>query len=178
MFRSVAAFILLGLASCSTQTRILLPQEPQWSPFPGTTTATFRIPRGWSALQSGQERLGWGIAPTGQRGLHVCTIVLDYYLLDPDQPLDAQGQAESYLEATHRHADDKVTMEISDSFDGGRNGRLSVYRYYSDYWRDRRAVFIIRGRRYVHVELNAHESTDAERCQPILEQVARSVIVR
>jgi hypothetical protein len=176
----MSALALWGLTSCSTRT--LLPQPPQWSPYPGHTTATFRIPSGWSSIDSDVasklDPLAWGIAPKGQSGRHVCVIDLHYYLLDPDQPPDAQGQAKSYLESIHHHSDDRVTMEVTDSFDGGRNGRLSVYRYYSDYWRDRRAVFIIRERRYVHVELYAQETADAARCQRVLEEVARGVSIR
>ena len=102
---------------------------------------------------------------------------MHYYILDASQLGDQQAQADSYLDGIHRHSDDKVTMQITDTV-ATRYGQLHVYRYFSDYWRDRRSVFIVHGNRYVHLELYAPESAPAQRCQATLEELARSVSIQ
>jgi hypothetical protein len=125
------------------------------------------------------DRFAWGIAPSSAATeSHKCSIDLHYYLLADWQPQSQEGQAQSYLDAVHSHNDAAVTSSITDSLDSRQYGQLHVYRFYSDYWRDRRVVFIVRGRHYVHVELYAHDTPDADACQQVLEEVARSVTIR
>jgi hypothetical protein len=141
--------------------------------------ATFQVPPGWTAKTNFQyDPYAWGVAPKTSPDAPKCSIDLHYYVLDADQLGDQQVQADSYLDGIHRHNDEEVSMHITDTFDSRAYGQLHVYRYFSDYWRDRRAVFIVRGNRYVHVELYAHESADGQRCQATLEEVARSVLIR
>lgn len=84
---------------------------------------------------------------------------------------------QSYLDAIHDHNDRAVTVQALRSFETPRYGTLAIYRYHSDYWRERLAVFIVYQGIHVHIELYAPGFTDAERYMPTLEEIARSVSI-
>src|SRR5436309_3563265 len=63
-------------------------------------------------------------------------------------------RALEYLDGVHRHTDPKVTMERLESFDASRNGKLTIYRFYSEYWHNHYIVWIQNGDLLVQLDLN------------------------
>jgi len=95
--------------------------------------------------------------------------------LDRYQPLTQAEQAQSYLEGIHDQEDADVTMDEVGSFNGGVNGMLTVYHYFSDYFENRLITYLIKGHTMVEVRLLGRDAEKTLSQLYALEETARSV---
>jgi hypothetical protein len=146
----------------------------------GRATAHFNVPQGWRAL------------PIDQKTPHHATLVhlspgsnrkrvavrLDFYHIHSfETDKTQQGCADDHLDGIQRHADPDVEMDIVSTFQSGRNGAVNIYRYHSEYWRERWAVFIVKGDYEVTIEVYAHDFADTAQFAGYLRTVADGVSI-
>ena len=149
---------------------------------PSSATATFKVPKGWSEIRldpkyGGSER--YSLCPTelldtGDRP--VIQVLFAY--MDFTAPYTQLGQARSYLEATHRHADDKVRMRRVGVVHHREFGPVHLFHYYSDYWGERLRAKITAAPLGVSVELTCRRAGDLKKYRPDFEALLRTVRMR
>ena len=155
-------------------------QDFDYTPQIGLATAHFGVP------------LGWRVLPIDPRTPHHATLVratsgnkqesvvvnLDFYHIHSFQTdKTQQGCADKYLDGIQRHADKKVEMDIVSTFYTSSNGVLNIYRYHSDYWRERWAVFVVKGDYRVDIEIYAHDLADTALFALYLELIAQGISI-
>jgi hypothetical protein len=173
--RCLVLLCVCGLAGCALSAE-LHPIVASIYPHRDQTTASFRVPAGWTLEPNEENSSGWIVVPKQGAGERSPAIILDYYhYFDTTRRIDQQEQAESELDEVHDHSDESVVMDVADEFDAGTHGRLRIYRYRSDYWGDRRFVFVVTDTRVAQVQLYARTTSEADACQKQLEDIARSI---
>lgn len=88
-----------------------------------------------------------------------------------------QGCADDYLDGVQRHADKRVEMDIVNTFQSTANGALNIYRFHSDYWRERWAVFIVKGDYVVQLEIYTHDFADTAPFPTYFQIIVRGVSI-
>jgi hypothetical protein len=174
--RSVLLVCAFAVASCAPSAK-LHPTVASIYSHQDTTTVTFQVPAGWRVRPSEQRSGAWRVVPeqAAADATHPDIVVEYYHYSGSTGGTDQDKEAESELEDVHGHNDEHVVMDVADKFGAGRHGQLRVYRYRSDYWGDRRIVFVVQADRVVIVRLYATTPSEADACQPQLEEIARSV---
>ena len=146
----------------------------------GRATAHFRVPQGWHALRIDQKMPHHATlvrATSGNKQQSV-PVNLDFYHIHSFQTdKTQQGCADEYLDGIQRHSDKNIEMDIVSNFYTCNNGVLNIYRYHSDYWRERWAVFIVKGDYEVHLEIYAHDFADTGSFASYLQAVAEGVSI-
>ena len=174
--RSLYLLCIFAVAGCARSAE-LHPIVASIYPHHDTTTARFHVPAGWTLKPYEEDSGGWIVVPKqAAAGETHPAIILDYYhYFDPSHKFDQQTRAEAELAEVHQHNDEDVVMDIAHEFGAGSYGRLRVYRYRSEYWGDRRFVFVVQGDRVVQVQLYTRTTAEADSFQKQLEEIARSV---
>ena len=176
LHRIVLLIWAVFLAACAHSYRISPTPDPAWN-YLGGTEVSFRVPNGWIPTNKNlEDQMGFSLL--GQRGKNVVVLGVRVFHLDPYQSSDPSDQARLYLEGILRHEDSRVTMTETASFDAGTNGTLKVYRYYSDYFKNRFIATIIRGRTIVEVSLYGEDVDRVQSAIPALEDLARTVRIK
>ena len=146
----------------------------------GLAAAEFRVPPGWHALPFGPEAPAQVtlvcVASENKQRKIVATI--DFYHIHSFQKDKThQGCADEYLNGIHRHSDSKVEMDMVSTFYTASNGVLNIYRYHSDYWRERWAVFVVKGDYEVLIEIHARDFADTVQFPAYLQQFAQDISI-
>lgn len=144
--RCVLLLLVAALAGCARSAE-LHPIVASIYPHRDTTTARFDVPTGWTLKPYEENSGGWIVVPKQvAAGQTHPAIILDYYhYFDTSRRIDQETQADSELDEVHHHSDEDVVMDVAHEFVAGSHGRLRVYRYRSDYWGDRRFIFVVQG---------------------------------
>jgi hypothetical protein len=146
----------------------------------GRATAHFDVPGGWRALPITRRTPHHAtLVYVNPRNKHQRVVVsLDFYHIHSfETDKTQQGCADEYLDGIQRHADPDVEMDIVSTFQSGGNGAVNIYRYHSEYWRERWAVFIVKGDYEVQLEVYAHDFADTAQFAGYLRSVADGVSI-
>jgi hypothetical protein len=171
---------LLASASGSLAGVLHPMQDFDWTPQIGLATAEFRVPPGWRALPFGPEAPAQVtlVRVASEDRQHEIVATIDFYHLHSFQKdKTQQGCADEYLDGIQRHADKNVEMDIVSTFYISSNGAVNIYRYHSDYWRERWAAFIVKGDYLVQVEIYAHDFANTALFAPYLELIAQGISI-
>ena len=146
----------------------------------GRATAHFSVPQGWRALRIDQKTPHHATLvhlSSGSKRQRVAVSLDFYHIHSFETDKTQQGCADDYLDGIQHHADSNVEMDVVDTFHSKRNGTLNIYRYHSDYWRERWAVFIVKGDYEVQLEIYAHDFADTASFTSYLQAVADRVSI-
>ena len=133
----------------------------------------FHVSAGWQAGKQIEPTDAQAFTWHGETGKEI--VILSVKAFHLYQPLTQSDQADSYLEGIHHHEDSSVTMHEVGSFNGGVNGMLTVYHYYSDYFQNRLIAYLIKDHTMVEVELLGRDAKKTLSQLYALEETARSV---
>ena len=174
----LACFLVLASGSLAG---VLHPmQDFDWTPQIGLATAEFGVPPGWRALPFGPEAPAQVtlVRVASENRQHEIVATIDFYHLHSFQgDKTQQGCADEKLDGIQRHADKNVEMDIVSVFYTASNGVLNIYRYHSDYWRERWAVFVIKGDYLVQIEISADDFADTALFASYLELIAQGISI-
>jgi hypothetical protein len=170
------AFVVLSVLfqSCVSSYRITPALDPRLGYY-GGTQVRFQVPSGWQTGKEVGATDAHAFTFNGETGKEVVILSIEAFHLDRYQPLTQSEQAHSYLEGVHDHEDAGVTMHEVGSFNGGVNGVLTVYHYYSDYFQNRLIAYLIKGQTMVEVELLGRDGKKTLSQLYALKETARSV---
>jgi hypothetical protein len=151
-----------------------------YTPQLGRATAHFRVPLGWRTQPIDPKTPHHAVlfrVASGNKKRSV-SVSLDFYHIHSfETDKTQQGCANDYLDGIQSHADPVVEMDIVSTFQSTRNGALNIYRYHSEYWRERWAVFIVKGDYEVLVEIYARDFIDTAPFTRYLQIVARGISI-
>jgi hypothetical protein len=151
-----------------------------YTPEIGRATAQFDVPAGWRTLPFGAmapSQVTLIRVASGDKQHEIVATINFYHIHSFQKDKTQQGCAEDYLDGVRRHADSHVEMDLVSTFQSPRNGVLNIYRFHSAYWRERWAVFIIKGDYEVQIEISAHDFAETVGFPIYLQELAQDISI-
>lgn len=144
-------------------------------------TILFKLPNGWIVRNveapSDYHNL---ISPVEATKPSDPAISIDFFKAPHPRPTIEAEQARKYLEEIHASKDDKVQMEISGAMDSPVYGRITQYRYFSDYYGNHLVSFVVTNDGYALVELwvDTAQAQECKRLEPDFREVVQSIRIQ